>query len=200
MRTRGDSADYALSKEEAEKVVGKCTNLIERVIIKSQIFLGLRIQELCHLNSSWVSANGTIRIPSSQNCNCYECRTYRNFVWKPKTHAGARTLLLSAPIAADLQIFLQQQPGGLNLTRQSVWEVTKRILIHAGIRRKGLAGNTAFPHALRATFANLLIESGSDAAGLAYAMGWANINVSDRYIRTARAKNLAFEQIQRAFG
>ena len=197
---RGDSANYSLAQNEAQQVLDACISIEERVIIGCQIFLGLRISEIVHMKADWVTSEGNFHIPSFMACNCSECTAYRENMWKPKTKAGARTLPIASALRKTLFKYLEGHPDGLRLSRVSIWKKTKEVLKRAKIRRKGLAGNTIFPHALRATCFLLLAQGGMDAINLCYYAGWENIAVATHYIQAAKAKDGAIKQARAIFG
>ena len=200
MAERGDSAEYALEEDEVPRALGACIDLEERIIIKVPLYLGLRVGELAHMKAEWLISNGELRIPPVQSCNCAECRRFRGGEWRPKTEAGIRTLAIPRPVLSDLQEYLARKPQGLETSRVTLNLKTKAILKRAGIKRKGLAKEAPFPHALRATCATRLAGAGIDSAALSYIMGWASIRVADHYIRVSRARALAAQQIRRIFG
>ncbi len=199
---RGDSADYALSEHQAEAVLKACDDLNDRIIIKCLMFLGLRVSELCHMTSNWITQDGNFRIPSTQKCNCAECARSRKGEWRPKTKAGARLLPVPERLRKDLSDLLKAQPYGLDLSRVGVWFRIKSILKRANIKFKGPTGKprTGFPHCMRATCATMLAASGMDEIALCYYMGWSDINMAKHYVQIARVKDLAFRQAKEVFG
>uniref|UniRef100_A0A6M3XXZ3 Putative site-specific tyrosine recombinase n=1 Tax=viral metagenome TaxID=1070528 RepID=A0A6M3XXZ3_9ZZZZ len=199
MPKRGESAEFALSQEQVQKVLSACANLEERVTIGLQLFLGLRASEACHFGAEWITDDGNFRIPTSQPCNCAECARTRNGMWKPKTKAGARTLPIPERMRKDIAELLRVKPYGLDISRVGFYYRTKTILSRAGIKLKG-GYSEAFPHALRATCATMLATGGMNAVGLSYFMGWASISIGDRYIRLITAKEFALKQAREIFG
>ena len=198
-KRRGESAEFALSQEQVQKVLSACADLEQRVTIGLQLFLGLRASEACHFNSAWITEEGDVKIPPSQACNCAECARTRSRVWKPKTKAGARTLPIPERMRKDIAELLRVKPYGLDISRVGFYYRTKTILSRAGIKLKG-GYSEAFPHALRATCFNLLIEGGISAPGLAYFAGWSNIAIASHYITLTRAKSLALREARAIFG
>lgn len=200
MPKRGDSALYALEPEPVIKVLQVCSTLEERIIVGVPLFLGLRVGELVHMCADWLTSDGNLSIPMSQPCGCTDCVKKKGGVWKPKTGAGVRTVPISRPIQKDLLRFLAMQPKGLQVSRIRIWYWTKDILKRAGVKQKGLAGSTIYPHALRATCASMLAAGGMSAANLAYFMGWSSIAVGDHYVKLAQAKQGAMAQARNIFG
>jgi len=64
----------------------------------------------------------------------------------------------------------------------------------------GLADDTAFPHALRATCATLLASEGATATAICYHMGWTDLTVAQKYIRLAEMQAEAQKQSAAIFG
>lgn len=197
---RGESAEFALEEPQVAKTMQVCNDVDDKLTVGCQLFLGLRAGELSHMNEEWITPNGDLRIPSQQICKCSDCARYRGGVWRPKTKAGARLLPIPPQIRKDLLEFLKKHPMGLGIGRVGIFYRTKMILKRAGVRFKSRSKHTGFPHCLRATCAMMLATSGMEAAALCYFMGWKSIAVGDHYIRTARAKDLAFRQAREAFG
>ena len=166
------------------------------------LYLGLRIGELQHMKATWIKADGSFGIPEQQPCECVACLKHKKHpgYWGPKTKAGVRIMPLPGLLNSDLLKFLGMKPDGLGLSRTTIWKRTKTLMKLSGIKIKGLARDTAYPHVLRATCATMLAEGGMDAAGLTYYMGWNSIQIGDTYIRLARAKDSAAKQARQIFG
>lgn len=197
---RGNSADFALSQEQTQKVLEACLDIDERVTIGLQLFCGLRISECVHLNDTWITQEGNLRIPSFQTCNCAECARVRGKEWRPKTRAGARTLPIPERLRKDLGELLRLKPHGMGISRVGLYYRTKVVLKRAKVKFPGLAGGTGFPHCLRATCFNMLVEGGMSAAGLAYFAGWSNIAIASHYISLRRARDLSMKEAHAIFG
>lgn len=197
---RGDSADYALSEHQAEAALKACLDLTDRIIIKCLMFLGLRVSELCHMNSTWITAEGELRIPTAQKCNCAECARNRGGEWRPKTKAGARTVHIPERLRKDLSELLRMQPYGLNLSRIGVWYRVKTILKRANVKFPAPAGKTGFPHCMRATCASMLVAGGMNELSLTYYMGWADINMAKTYVKMFQVKPKAMQEAKEIFG
>lgn len=198
MPKRGNSADYALTQSQIVKLLAACKDIEDRIIVGVPLFLGFRVSELAHMRADWID-EGNLRVPSSQKCGCGECLK-KGGEWRPKTKAGIRTLPITSQIRKDLFAFLGTQPDGLQISRVTIWEKTKEVLLRAGIKHKGLANGVSYPHALRATCATMLANGGMSAAGLSYFMGWSSIKIGDSYIRLATAKDGALKQAREIFG
>uniref|UniRef100_A0A6M3JNV3 Putative site-specific tyrosine recombinase n=1 Tax=viral metagenome TaxID=1070528 RepID=A0A6M3JNV3_9ZZZZ len=199
MPKRGDSAEYALNSEQADKLLRTCTDLRERIIIGSMVYMGMRISELLHMQSHWLTDDDCVRIPSRQECTCSSCLKRKGGIWTPKTKAGAREIPIPKSLIKDFDSFYRQHPNGLSLSRGMVWLHVKAILKRAGVRSKWLAKGTIFPHALRATSATLLAAGGIDSAALCYYMGWTDLKVGEHYIKLAQARDSALRQARQIF-
>jgi len=199
-KKRGESAEYALSSHQVEEVLAACLDIDERVTIGLQLFLGLRASECVHANASWITQEGDIKIPSQMTCNCAECARVRGGMWRPKTKAGARTLPIPKRLHKDIAELLRLKPYGIGVSRVGLYYRTKTVLKRAKVKFQGLSGNTGFPHCLRATCFNLLIEGGMSPAGLCYFAGWSNLSVASHYLTLVRAKKLALTEARAIFG
>ena len=199
---RGDSAQYALSQTQAKAVLAACADTVDKVIIGLQLFCTMRVGEVVHFNASWITATGDLKIPERQKCGCAVCARHPKHAgtWTPKTKAGARTLPIPKQLRKDLSTLLKVKPYGLGLSRQSIWLRTKAILKKARVKFKGTAGNTGFPHCLRATCASMLVEGGMNEFHLCYLLGWADINMAKHYVQLFRVKPKALQAAKDIFG
>lgn len=197
---RGNSADYALSQPQVKAVLAACSDTIDRVIIGLQIWCGLRVSECVHLNSTWITQEGDLRIPFQMRCNCAECARQRDGLWTPKTKAGARTLPIPKQLRKNLSELLKVKPYGLGLSRQAIYYRTKTILKQARVKFKSTAQKTGFPHCLRSTCASMLVEGGMSEFALTYFMGWSDINMAKTYVQMFRIKPRAMEEARAIFG
>jgi len=162
--------------------------------------MGLRVGELSHMRGDWITEEGNLKIPSQIMCNCAECARMRNGLWKPKTRAGARTLPIPERMRKDLAELFRIKPYGMEVSRVGLYYRTKRILLRAGIKFKGLSKDTGFPHCLRSSCATMLALGGMSPIGLCAFMGWKSINIGSHYIQAAQAKQLAITEARRIFG
>lgn len=153
------------------------------------------------MNSTWITAEGNLRVPTAQKCNCAECARNRGGEWRPKTKAGARVLHIPERLRKDLSELLRMQPYGLNLSRIGVWYRVKTILKRANVKFPAPAGKTGFPHCMRATCATILAASGvMNEFELSYYMGWSDINMAKHYVDIARTKPGALKKAKEVFG
>jgi integrase len=197
MPERGDSSQYALSDEQINALLSACESLEDKVMIRLMLYCGLRASEVTHLNADWLDGEGNIRIPSRQACDCNDCKGE----WTPKTKASIRILPIPDALRGDLLFLLHKAPKGLQRSRITIWQRTKRLLRKAKVKFPGgLSDNTAFPHALRATCATLLAKGGVNSMGIAYYMGWKSIMVGEHYISLSMAKEAAMAGAKKIFG
>lgn len=200
IRKRGESANYALTQEQVQRALSNCRDNTDRVIIGTQIWLGLRVSELVHLRADWITEQGDLKIPLQMACNCSECTRIRNQLWTPKTRAGARTLPIPKQLRKNLSELLKVKPYGLGLSRQAIYYRTKTILKQARVKFKSTAQETGFPHCLRSTCASMLVEGGMSEFALTYFMGWSDINMAKTYVQMFRIKPRAIEEARAIFG
>lgn len=193
MSERGASHQYVLTDDQVRAFLLSLVALDDQVLAGLQLFCALRIGEVAHLRAPWVR-HGGIHIPSQQECGCTECMQRRSGLWKPKTTAGARVLPIVPELATNLEHWLPAHAEGFGVSRVRLYQRTKLLLKRAKVRISGPAGDTAFPHALRATCLTRLATGGMDAAAFAYFAGWGDIAVASHYINLARARAKAQEQ------
>lgn len=193
---RGASWHYALETEQRDKLVSVAKELDDRIVIKLMVYLGMRNSEVGHMNANWIRG-GEIRIPSSQPCDCVNCAASKHpGVWQPKSKAGIRTMPVIDILADDIYRFFKENPRGLRLTRQAIWEKIKRLASKAKIEVPGLSRGTVYPHALRATAGTYLAAKGMTATELCYIMGWATISMGEHYIRIAVAREESHNKLR----
>lgn len=202
MSRRGESADFALSVEQVQAALRVCRDLIDRVIIKLGVYLGLRVREMAHMNATWITQQGTIRIPRVQKCNCADCARHPKHPreWWAKTKASAATLPIPEPLQRDLAELLRTQPYGLGISRVAIWMRTKRILKDANIRFHGTAQNTGFPHCLRATCASFLAAGGMNALEISAFLRWEDSNMAKVYVQMQQVRPIAFKKVREILG
>ena len=201
-KRRGHSVLYVLEQPQVQATLVACHDLIDRIIIKCPLFLGgLRVGEMTHMGSDWITSEGKLRIPSFMPCNCAECmRERKGGGWKPKTLAGARILYIPKLLRGDLADLFKIQPYGLGISRVAIWMRTKRILKEAKVRFRGLSGDTGFSHCLRATCATMLAATDINEAALCYYMGWSDLKQARPYIKLVRSQTSSFKWAQETFG
>ena len=165
----------SLTEPEANLLLDACTNVLDNLVIRLPLYTGMRIGEVQHLKASWLDwEKEIIIIPARQQCRCYECRKWREGIWKPKTLAGKRSLL----IVPELKTHLKQLDGGINRSRQALEQRFERIRQRSGLMK------VCYPHAIRATFATRLAENGISAPSLTYLMGWETLASAEHYIQS----------------
>ncbi len=199
MSKRGRTVQFALDPDEAGRLWAYCKGLdvADRFLIGAQLWCGMRAGEVVHARRDWLRDDCLV-LPEFQDCRCSDCAGRGH--WKPKSRAGARTIPVPGVFIADVRVFLERNPGGLSYGRCNVNQRTKGILCKAGIVRPALSRNTAFPHAVRATYLNTLVANGIDTIWLAYVAGWADLNVARHYISLVRAKDVAIQEVRRILG
>jgi len=188
MRGRLRSArEDALSPPEAGMLLDACRDVLDNLTVRLPLFAGMRIGEVQHLRASWLDwENSLIVIPSRQQCGCYECRTWRNRIWTPKTRAGQRSLV----IVPELQACLGELTEGVNRSRQALEQRFERIRQRSGLLK------VAYPHCLRATFATRLAEEGISAPSLCYLMGWESMQTAESYVQsTMKRAHVEFKEV-----
>ena len=180
MRNKLRSAkEDALNHVEADILLAACQDLLDNLTIGLPLYTGMRIGEIQHLKQSWLDWDkGIITMPARQECQCYECRKWRNEVWSPKTEAGQRSLV----IVPELEQYLRQLGDGINRSRQALEQRFERIRRRSGLHK------VCYPHALRASFATNLSEAGISAPSLCYLLGWESLQTAESYIQSSRRR------------
>jgi len=196
---RGDSKEYVLTEPQVKRIINDLTIARDRALFGLLTFGGMRIGEAVHIRPNWMKGPDEVVIPATQLCKCKECAARRNGLWKPKTAAGIRTVTVPNWVWNETRDIVTEDRG-LGITRVGAWHRVKKILSTGKISMPGLASDTSFPHALRATCATLLAANGADAGAIAYHMGWNDLRVANKYIQMAQSKNLAHKQVKAIFG
>ena len=192
---RGASEEYALDFDEVERLWEACREDKDKALVGLLVWCGLRVSEAIHLRESWMVGTTTIRIPRQMSCNCWECATEREGVWKPKSKAGAREIPIPGTLVPPLLRCLAAYPNGLItiMNRVTAWKTVKKLAGEAGIRKK------VFPHSLRASYATILATKGLTAAELCYVLGWSDISMGSHYIQIAQARAGSASKIREIF-
>lgn len=165
--------------------------------------LGMRAGELCHMRAEWINWDRQmIEIPRRDPCdkgidggpcgNCYkgarqaaakneDVTVEEDIVerWKPKTPNSARAIPFgfSDRVKTTLEMFFSTR----DIYPHSRCSVNRRVTALA--EAADLPPSTVYPHCLRATAATYHAYRGLPAPALQSLMGWANISVSNKYIR-----------------
>jgi len=176
--------------------------------------LGLRAGEIAHIRQSWINRERqVIEIPRYSRCRsgqdggiCGYCRKRAESAaehndisveealedrWEPKTEQGARAVpyAFDAEVEAVVEAFFDSFDS---------WP-TSRIGVNRRVDRVADAADydgRVYPHALRATAASWHASRGVPPAALQAMLGWAQLQVADKYVRlsgaaTSRALNEA---------
>lgn len=201
MPKRGRSENYSLTPEQVRATLAACQDLTDLVVIKTPLYLGLRVGEMAHFNKGWILGEKEVMIPASMWCDCGECAksTRHPGEWTPKYKASQRRIPLTDPVRDDILRFFHTSPNGLEMSRFTICRHAKRIMKKARVRFPGLGGDTSFPHALRSTCATMLASAGLNEAQLCRIMGWASMKSAEPYIRLAAAQKGASDAMNEAF-
>jgi integrase len=152
--------DY-ISPESCVLLLSNVNDNLDNLIIRLSLFNGLTPTEIQHFNSSWFDLTSkSIRIPDSQDCDCYECKKWRNSIWRPEDTAKKRIL----PISKNVINVLSKTRTFRKRSRQSLSIRLKNISVKSNVK--------VYPSSLRATFAINLLRSGMSVQSIAYLMGW----------------------------
>ena len=180
------SKEDALLENEVEDLIDACKNKKEKFVIITLIYTGMRVGELIHMRKSWLNwQDERIEIPLKRECDCNECKVYRNGVWSPKTKAGERKIKLLDPRVKTILREYFTLFDEINMTRAGVWHLVKRVAKRTKIPHK------IYPHAIRATAAHIFAHNHKfTAPTLAYVMGWKSITMAEEYIKSEEGRAL----------
>ena len=178
------SKDNALEPKEKEELLRALRELKAKseskdryeVLIHLMMNAGLRISEALQVREDWFSDVDTgmvVKIPS-------KARDLFNMKrdWKPKTLAGKREVyFLDAGIGEKVRSYFIHKKK-IGFSRQRAYQIVKMLGIK--INKPEL-----HPHALRSTYANMLVHKGVNATTLMYYMGWNNLQTAIAYVNTS---------------
>lgn len=177
------SRDRALTMSEKVAFRTECKSELEVLIYHVLCEFGLRVSEFVHLHKEWLDpSTGMIKIPSSQLCECSDCKKkpgYKGY-WQPKTKAGGR-LFPARAVSEDgwnvLNLYFNSH-SSIPVGRKKVYKMVKAI------GRRAKLPHPTNPHALRATAAmNLASRPNVTSSVLQQIMGWEDIATSNSYIK-----------------
>jgi integrase len=103
----------------------------------------------------------------------------KDVIWRPKTKNSARIIpILSNQFRAALLTYFSKH-NKFELNRHQIWDRVKR-------RSKAILGEDrrVYPHAIRATCANMWANEGLDPYDLTTFMGWESIATAQAYIQS----------------
>jgi len=178
------SKDNALEENEKIELLRSINNLDVKpetkykyeVLVHLMMNAGLRVSEALQVRLEWFkqSEDGILlNIPD-------KARDLANLKrdWKPKTLAGKREVFfLDNGIGEKVKSFFISNQG-LGFSRQRAYQIMK--LLGGKINKPHL-----HPHALRSTYANMLVYQGVTESTLCYYMGWNNLHTAVNYVKTS---------------
>jgi len=195
-----------LTVNEREAFVNAVESDEEELAVKGMLFTGMRVSEFVHMRREWINwSEGIIHIPHCTPCRCGQScikPRYRHFktdpktkdrirlarpemtkppnTWQVKTKHAERPIPILPEVRDILKNYFMDYESIMELldNRVKTWKLIRAVGQRARI------GHKVFPHALRATFATMLVERGfEDPVGLTQIMGWADIKMSMVYVR-----------------
>jgi len=146
------------------------------VLIHLMMNAGLRISEALQVREEWFKETEEgiiINIPS-------KARDLFNMKrdWKPKTLAGKREVFfLDKSIGEKVRSYFIHEKK-IGFSRQRAYQIIK--MLGEKINKPKL-----HPHALRSTYANMLVYAGVTESTLCYYMGWNNLQTAVNYVKTS---------------
>jgi len=166
-----------LSLEEVERLLKQPDlttpkGLRDKAMLELLYATGLRVSELVKLELNQLNLETGYLIVRGKGAK-------ERLIPIGKTAIGAlnvylqrgRPLLLHSPLNPYLFIGYKGKP----LTRQGFWEIIKRYILKAGIKK------SISPHTLRHSFATHLLERGADLRSVQVMLGHASITTTEIY-------------------
>lgn len=178
------SKDNALEEQEKEALLRavkeldvqeKTKNRYE-VLVHLMMNTGLRVSEALQVRIDWFkeSEEGLLlNIPD-------KARDLSNLKrdWKPKTLAGKREVFfLDRGVGEKVRSYFVHNQG-IGFSRQRAYQVIQKL-------GKRINKPDLHPHALRSTYANMLVYKGVTESTLCYYMGWNNLQTAVNYVKTS---------------
>ena len=175
-----------LNRQQVEKITSPAvdsattsTNLRDQAMCELLYASGLRVSELCRLESADLNAElGVLRVMGKGN------KQRMVPVGKQALAAIAEYLTTARPqlLKSRVSKYLFVSARGGPLTRQGFWKALGLRGRRAGIF-EGLS-----PHVLRHTFATHLLEGGADLRSVQTMLGHADISTTQIYTHVARSR------------
>jgi integrase len=140
-----------------------------RLFVLLGVYFGARRQNLCDLDWSWISEDWVVTIPATH----FKQRRVHVEPLHPRIIDELRGLRRPSGLV------MQGLPSPSNIG----------AALKAVARKVGVDPRKVYPHALRATFATMLSESGANVAQIMQLGGWSSADVvTRRYIRPMNAE------------
>ena len=190
-KTKPKTRDNLLTPEERERIFKVCETDQERLVVYGLMYTGMRGSEFLHMKKSWIDFKvGIINVPLKDICNiCTKCKRSETRkgklvrdanTWYAKTSHAERPIPIVPELRPILEKFFSKHNSVIELLwyRQNIWRIIKEVSKRARIR------HPSFPHALRGTFATILVEKGlENPVTLKDIMGWVKIDMATIYIK-----------------
>ena len=175
-----------LNRQQVEKITSPAvdspttsTNLRDQAMCELLYASGLRVSELCRLESADLNAElGVLRVMGKGNKQRMVPVGKQALAAIEEYQTTARPQLLKSRVSKYLFVSARGGP----LTRQGFWKALGLRGRRAGIF-EGLS-----PHVLRHTFATHLLEGGADLRSVQTMLGHADISTTQIYTHVARSR------------
>jgi integrase/recombinase XerD len=167
--------DKLLGAPEVSRPVG----LRDRAMLELLYATGLRVSELCRLNTADVDLNyGVVRTMGKGN------KQRMVPAGKAALEAVSRYIESGRPklLKGRVSRYLFVTARGSCMTRQSFWK-----LLAGNARKAGIFRNVT-PHVIRHTFATHLLEGGADLRSVQTMLGHADISTTEIYTHVMRSR------------
>ena len=182
----GTALPKYLNRQQVEKITApavdaaaQLTNLRDQAMCELLYASGLRVSELCRLESADLNAElGVLRVLGKGNKQRMVPVGKQALAAIEEYQTAARPQLLKSRVSKYLFVTARGGP----LTRQGFWKALGLRGRRAGIF-EGLS-----PHVLRHTFATHLLEGGADLRSVQTMLGHADISTTQIYTHVARSR------------
>ena len=186
----GTALPKYLNRQQVEKITAPAvdaaaqltnlpTNLRDQAMCELLYASGLRVSELCRLESADLNAElGVLRVLGKGNKQRMVPVGKQALAAIEEYQTAARPQLLKSRVSKYLFVTARGGP----LTRQGFWKALGLRGRRAGIF-EGLS-----PHVLRHTFATHLLEGGADLRSVQTMLGHADISTTQIYTHVARSR------------
>lgn len=173
-----------LTEVEIEKLKAVCETFSNQLIVYGLLYSGMRIDELCHLEASWLNRDCTIiTIPESAPEWIPGRISRGETIWSPKKitwhfkhssgiHISDRTIPVLNPTLTAILKRVVEYDYKLHMTPKEVW-----VRVNQLWARTGCEGRIS-PHFFRHTCFTLMIDAGFEITHVAAQAGHRSTNIT----------------------
>jgi len=164
-----------LSIKEIEALKQACDTFTDQMIVYGLLYTGMRVNELCHMNSGWINFDDeTITIPREEG-------TFHPKIVKvvkrdevKKIYCSNRPVKILNPVLVKILESMVKNNYKFKLNRKQVWLRLNQIWAKTG------AKDRISPHLLRHTCLTFMCRKGISIPSVAAQAGHHNTDVTTR--------------------